>query len=161
MSRELHPEGFRISDKPVAASFAHPYSFQPVTDFLQRDEACLPGSATLGQVDGWVRYWDETSTVAVLDFKVEEPAKTAQQDKKKEKKKAKGVSPAPQLLTYFDAQRETRNEGRYDPSALGFASVRQTRDAQPEQGTSQDWYRSLSGKAYRGCGFVPRRRSRT
>jgi hypothetical protein len=91
MSAQLHPNGFRISDKPVAASFAHPYSFQPVTDFLQRDEACLMGSATLGGVDTWVRYWDENSTVAVLEFKVEEPAKPAAQEKKKEKKKTKGT----------------------------------------------------------------------
>lgn len=90
MSPQLHPNGFRISDKPVAASFAHQHSFQPVTDFLQRDEACLAGSQNLGGVDNWVRYWDETSTVAVLEFKVEEPAKTAQHDKKKDKKKVKG-----------------------------------------------------------------------
>jgi hypothetical protein len=94
MSPQLHPNGFRISDKPVAASFAHPYSFQPVTDFLHRDEACLVGSQSLGGVDGsWVRYWDETSSVAVLEFKVEEPAKaSASQEKKKEKKKVKGLS---------------------------------------------------------------------
>ncbi|KAJ2930064.1 hypothetical protein H1R20_g7032, partial [Candolleomyces eurysporus] len=97
MSPQLHPNGFRISDKPVAASFAHPYSFQPVTDFLQRDEACLIGSQSLGGVDGsWVRYWDETSSVAVLEFKVEEPAKaSASQDKKKEKKKVKETKSAP------------------------------------------------------------------
>lgn len=90
MSPQLHPNGFRISDKPVAASFAHPYSFQPVTDFLKRDEACLAGSQNLGGVDNWVRYWDESSTVAVLEFKVEEPAKSStHNDKKKEKKKAK------------------------------------------------------------------------
>ncbi|RXW24181.1 hypothetical protein EST38_g1651 [Candolleomyces aberdarensis] len=97
MSPQLHPNGFRISDKPVAASFAHPYSFQPVTDFLQRDEACLMGSQGLGGVDGnWVRYWDETSSVAVLEFKVEEPAKaSASQEKKKEKKKVKETKSAP------------------------------------------------------------------
>ncbi|KAG6869012.1 hypothetical protein C0993_005670 [Termitomyces sp. T159_Od127] len=89
MSPSIHPAGFRISDRPVAASFAHPYSFQPVTDFLQRDDACLPSSMSLGGVlDSWVRYWDENSTVAVLEFKVEEPAQTAQlAEKKKEKRK--------------------------------------------------------------------------
>ncbi|KAG6879954.1 hypothetical protein C0992_008888 [Termitomyces sp. T32_za158] len=89
MSPSIHPAGFRISDRPVAASFAHPYSFQPVTDFLQRDDACLQSSMSLGGVqDTWVRYWDENSTVAVLEFKVEEPAQTAQlAERKKEKKK--------------------------------------------------------------------------
>ncbi|KAG6833193.1 hypothetical protein H0H87_010256 [Tephrocybe sp. NHM501043] len=89
MSPTIHPAGFRISDRPVAASFAHPYSFQPVTDFLQRDEACLTSSMSLGGVqDTWVRYWDENSTCAVLEFKVEEPAQATQvAEKKKEKKK--------------------------------------------------------------------------
>lgn len=92
MSPQLHPSGFRISDRPVAASFAHPYSFQPVTDFLSRDEACLTSTLSLGGVEGtWVRYWDESSTVAVLEFKVDEPAHPITQPKdKKEKKKAKG-----------------------------------------------------------------------
>jgi RNA-binding protein 5/10 len=90
MSPKIHPSGFRISDKPVAASFAHPYSFQPATEFLQRDEACIPSSASLGGVEGsWVRYWDESSSVAVLEFKVEEPApaQTSSTKEKKEKKK--------------------------------------------------------------------------
>ncbi|KAF8964646.1 hypothetical protein BDZ97DRAFT_1814865 [Flammula alnicola] len=91
MSPALHPSGFRISDRPVAASFAHPYSFQPVTDFLSRDEACLTSTMSLGGVEGtWVRYWDESSTVAVLEFKVDEPVQpTTQSKEKKEKKKAK------------------------------------------------------------------------
>lgn len=90
MSTTLHPSGFRISDRPVAASFAHPYSFQPVTDFLQRDEACLTSTMSLGGVEGtWVRYWDETSTVAALEFKVEEPAHQAAASKEKEKEKEK------------------------------------------------------------------------
>jgi hypothetical protein len=47
---------------------------------------------SLGGVEGtWVRYWDESSTVAVLEFKVDEPAHPTTQSKdKKEKKKAKG-----------------------------------------------------------------------
>ncbi|CAA7270148.1 unnamed protein product [Cyclocybe aegerita] len=91
MSPQIHPSGFRISDRPVAASFAHPYSFQPVTDFLSRDEACLQSTMALGGVEGtWVRYWDESSTIAVLEFKVEEPVRPAIQAKeKKEKKKTK------------------------------------------------------------------------
>ncbi|KAF8168722.1 hypothetical protein BJ912DRAFT_1001311 [Pholiota molesta] len=96
MSPTLHPSGFRISDRPVAASFAHPYSFQPVTDFLQRDEACLTSTLSLGGVEGtWVRYWDESSTVAALEFKVEEPIQPTSQVKEKEKKKkSKGDSDA-------------------------------------------------------------------
>lgn len=123
MSAQLHPNGFRISDKPVAASFAHPYSFQPVTDFLQRDEACLIGSANLGGVDTWVRYWDETSTVAVLEFKVEEPAKPATQEKKKEKvKKVKGVLlPLPEPDLCVDLRCSTGSDTKSStptPSAL-------------------------------------------
>ncbi|KAG6850456.1 hypothetical protein H0H93_012877 [Arthromyces matolae] len=97
MSPTIHPAGFRISDRPVAASFAHPYSFQPVTDFLQRDDSCLRSSMTLGGVDDtWVRYWDENSTVAVLEFKVEEPSQSTQiADKKKEKKKKSEVEAQP------------------------------------------------------------------
>ncbi|KAF5358221.1 hypothetical protein D9756_001815 [Leucocoprinus leucothites] len=95
MSPQIHPNGFRISDRPVAASFAHPYSFQPVTDFLSRDEACLTSSMSLGGVEGtWVRYWDESSTAAVLEFEVDEAtqsassaAKDKDKDKDKEKKK--------------------------------------------------------------------------
>ncbi|KAG5634257.1 hypothetical protein H0H81_002688, partial [Sphagnurus paluster] len=93
MSPAIHPAGFRISDRPVAASFAHPYSFQPVTDFLSRDEACLMSSMSLGGIEGsWVRYWDENSTVAVLEFRVEEQTQTTQPKEKKEKKK-KSKSP--------------------------------------------------------------------
>ncbi|KAF8655855.1 hypothetical protein AX16_002938 [Volvariella volvacea WC 439] len=88
LSPQIHPSGFRISDKPVAASFAHPYSFQPVSDFLSRDDACLKSSLSLGGVeDTWVRYWDETSTVAVLEFKVDEPTSATSTHKEKEKKK--------------------------------------------------------------------------
>lgn len=75
MSSHIHPSGFRISDKPVAASFAHPYSFQPVPDVMLRDETAIPSSINLGGVEGtFVKYWDESATVAVLDFKVEEPS---------------------------------------------------------------------------------------
>ncbi|PPQ89061.1 hypothetical protein CVT25_006433 [Psilocybe cyanescens] len=111
MSAQLHPSGFCISDRPVAASFAHPYSFQPVTDFLSRDEACLTSTNSLGGMEGaWVRYWDESSTVAVLEFKVEEPTQqTAQSKEKKEKKKtkvdsdhAKSIVAAPSTLPISD-----------------------------------------------------------
>ncbi|KAI0350105.1 hypothetical protein OH77DRAFT_1507171 [Trametes cingulata] len=96
MSPQLHPNGFRISDRPVAASFAHPYSFQPLPDYSLRDEACLMSSTSLGGMEGsWVRYWDEASTAAILEFKVEEPVKpteTAAPVKEKKEKKKKDVN---------------------------------------------------------------------
>ncbi|KXN87742.1 RNA-binding protein 5-A [Leucoagaricus sp. SymC.cos] len=101
MSPQIHPNGFRISDRPVAASFAHPYSFQPVTDFLSRDEACLTSSISLGGVEGtWVRYWDESATVAVLEFEVDEATQAAsnatkEKEKEKEKKKKPKVKEGP------------------------------------------------------------------
>lgn len=102
MSPQIHPNGFRVSDRPVAASFAHPYSFQPVTDFLSRDEACVPSSLSLGGAEGtWVRYWDESATVAVLEFEVDEPAhsaSTTEKDKDKEKEKKKRVKSKNQLI---------------------------------------------------------------
>ncbi len=93
MSPQIHPAGFRISDKPVAASFAHPYSFQPIPDYSLRDDGCIMGSMTLGGVEGsWVRYWDEASTVASLEFKVEEPVQQPViPTKEKKEKRKKGV----------------------------------------------------------------------
>ncbi|KAJ7109123.1 hypothetical protein C8R44DRAFT_276470 [Mycena epipterygia] len=98
MSPQIHPSGFRISDRPVAASFAHPYSFQPIADLMIRDEACIPSSANLGGEEGTlVRYWDEGSTIAQLEFQVEQPVQPAaavQTKEKKEKKKIKDSEPA-------------------------------------------------------------------
>lgn len=101
MSRELHPNGFRISDKPVAASFAHPYSFQAVTDNMYKDESCISSSLNLGGVEGtWVKYWDEGASSAIMEFKVEQsdlqPPPPGEKDKK-EKKKSKGT-----YVPYFD-----------------------------------------------------------
>jgi RNA-binding protein 5/10 len=45
-----------------------------------------------GMEDSWVRYWDESSTVAVLEFKVEEPAIGPAQASTKEKKEKKKKS---------------------------------------------------------------------
>lgn len=100
MSPQIHPSGFRISDKPVAASFAHPYSFQPVSDYMLRDETAISSSLNLGGVDNtFVKYWDESTTVAVLEFKVDEPATTEAPavpvtgtKEKEKKKKARGMS---------------------------------------------------------------------
>lgn len=64
-----------------------------MTDFLSRDDACLASSPSLGGAEGsWVRYWDESSTVAVLEFKVEEPAQPSLPTKEKKEKKRKGES---------------------------------------------------------------------
>ena len=91
MSPQIHPNGFRISDRPVATSFAHPYSFQPISDPIMRDEACLPSSMTLGGVeDQWVRYWDEGATTAKLEYEAEIPVQQPAPIKEKEKKKKKG-----------------------------------------------------------------------
>ncbi|KAF8496702.1 hypothetical protein F5888DRAFT_1803888 [Russula emetica] len=91
MSPQIHPNGFRISDRPVATSFAHPYSFQPISDPIMRDEACLPSSMTLGAVeDQWVRYWDEGATIAKLEYEAEIPTQQPAPTKEKEKKKKKG-----------------------------------------------------------------------
>lgn len=88
MSPQIHPNGFRISDKPVAASFAHPHSFQPVADIMLRDEASITSSMSLGGVEGtFVRYWDENATVAVLEFRVEQPSVPPPVTKEKEKRK--------------------------------------------------------------------------
>lgn len=48
---------------------------------------------SLGGGEGtWVRYWDESSTAAVLEFKVDEPVQQPLPSKdKKEKKKTKGM----------------------------------------------------------------------
>ena len=94
MSPQIHPNGFRISDRPVATSCAHPYSFQPISDPILRDETCLPSSVTLGGVeDQWVRYWDEGATIAKLEYEVEVPTQqpAPAKEKEKEKKKKKGL----------------------------------------------------------------------
>ena len=95
MSPQIHPNGFRISDRPVAASFAHPYSFQPISDPIMRDEACLPSSMNLGGVEvQWVRYWDEGATIAKLEYEAELPSQQPAPNKEKEKKKKKGPVPS-------------------------------------------------------------------
>lgn len=91
MSPELHPEGFRILNKPVAACFANPGSFQPLAPHSLRDEACIMGSSAMGGTEGvFAKYWDETTTVLEMPFEVAQLSKqrehAAQGDKKKKKK---------------------------------------------------------------------------
>jgi RNA-binding protein 5/10 len=94
MSPQIHPSGFRIPNKPVAASFAHQYSFQQV-DHMLRDKTAIPSSNNLGGVEGaFVKYWDDSAMVAVLEFKVGTPSQPqvqASTGPTKEKKKKKGV----------------------------------------------------------------------
>ena len=73
---------------------------------MLRDETAIPSSLNLGGVDGtFVKYWDESATVAVLDFKVEEPlpAQTlpAPAKEKEKKKKAKGDDFFDCICTFF------------------------------------------------------------
>jgi RNA-binding protein 5/10 len=73
MSPQLHPAGFRINDKPIAASFAHPFSFQPLENGF-RDDTCVASSNNLGGGEGfWMKYWDDGTSVAEMTFEVEEP----------------------------------------------------------------------------------------
>ena len=93
MAPQIHPTGFRISDRPVAASFAHPYSFQSIPDYSLEEDSCIPSSMTLGGLEGtYVKYWDEGSMIAVLEFEVEQSTKSGQEQPSKEKneKKKKG-----------------------------------------------------------------------
>ncbi|KAL0578451.1 hypothetical protein V5O48_003551 [Marasmius crinis-equi] len=139
MSPQLHPAGLRISDRPVAVSYANPDSFQPVAEVMLRDEAALTSSSALGGVEGtWVRYWDESSTVAVLEFQVAQPAQPAQAKEKKEKKKkveadikpipiaapsALPVSNKPVTLNFKGLNKQSASSAAgIKPFALGFGA---------------------------------------
>jgi RNA-binding protein 5/10 len=91
MSPDLHPEGFRISNRPVAASFGSTVSFQPLAPHSLRDEACIMGSSAMGGAEGvFAKYWDESTIVLEMAFEVAQPAakkdSTMQGEKKKKKK---------------------------------------------------------------------------
>jgi RNA-binding protein 5/10 len=59
-----------------------------MVDAMHRDEACISSTPVLGGYEGgWVRYWDETSTIAVLEFEVKDSAKAVTTAPSKEKKK--------------------------------------------------------------------------
>jgi len=90
MSPQLHPSGFRIAERPVAASFAHPYSFQPLAENMLRDESCVSSSLATGGVEGtWAKYWDESATVGELQFEVEAPVPSISTEKDGKAKKKK------------------------------------------------------------------------
>lgn len=152
MSPQIHPTGFRISDKPVSASWAHPYSFQPPEDIMIRDEACITSSLSLGGVEGsWVRYWDESTTVAVLEFQIEQPAASAQQPSKEKKKKDKAkdnaqqAASAPSLLPISSKPvtlsfNKVKTAGATNtPISLGFSAddSKESDDAEPHEDPSK------------------------
>ncbi|GJJ11996.1 hypothetical protein Clacol_006234 [Clathrus columnatus] len=92
MSPQLHPSGFRIAERPVAASFAHPYSFQPLADDMIRDDGCVSATVAMGGLEGgWARYWDDSAMVEELQFAIDIPATStatgADKDAKLKKKK--------------------------------------------------------------------------
>ncbi len=142
MSPQIHPSGFRISDRPVAASFAHPDSFQPIDNVMLRDDACIPSSLVLGGVEGtWVRYWDDSSTLAMLEFQVAQPAPTVQTVKeRKEKKKVKGhLHICPLMIIFILSTASYRHGG---PTSIDSAPsfhvtcFRQTRHSEFQQRSS-------------------------
>lgn len=104
MSPELHPSGFRIGSRAIAASFAHPSSFQPL-DQRPPDEYSLVSTPAVGGSDtGWCSYWDQTAFVEVQEFQVDQdtvadliPSNPIEGEKKKEKKKEK-IKPSAQKL---------------------------------------------------------------
>ncbi|CAE6462435.1 unnamed protein product [Rhizoctonia solani] len=77
MSAELHPSGFRIGSRAIAASFAHPASFQPLEN-RPPDEYSLTAFAEVQE------FQVDQETIADLTA----PA-APEVDKKKEKKKDK------------------------------------------------------------------------
>jgi len=88
MSRELHPEGFRISDRPIASSFANKASFTTLSPHELRDEACVLGSQAIGGTPGvFAKYWDESTIVNEKSFQYEESNKKETSVKEKKKKK--------------------------------------------------------------------------
>jgi RNA-binding protein 5/10 len=95
MSPELHPSGFRIGSRAIAASFAHPASFQPL-DQRPPDEYSIVCTPAVGGSDtGWCSYWDQSAFVEIQEFQVDQntiadlTANTTEGEKKKDKKKDK------------------------------------------------------------------------
>lgn len=62
---------------------------------MLRDDAAIQSSSALGGSEGaWVKYWDEASTIAVLEFEVAEAPQiqpAAPSKDKEKKKKPKGT----------------------------------------------------------------------
>ncbi|KAG8695919.1 hypothetical protein FRC09_008855 [Ceratobasidium sp. 395] len=95
MSPELHPSGFRIGSRAIAASFAHSSSFQPL-EHRPPDEYSLICTPAVGGTDsGWCSYWDQSAFVEAQEFQVDPETiadltvTNTEGEKKKEKKKDK------------------------------------------------------------------------
>lgn len=95
MSPELHPSGFRIGSRAIAASFAHPSSFQPLDQRPPDEFSVVSTGAVGGSEIGWCSYWDQSAFVEIQEFQVdpetiaELTVTTTEGEKKKEKKKDK------------------------------------------------------------------------
>jgi RNA-binding protein 5/10 len=95
MSPELHPSGFRIGSRAIAASFAHPASFQPLEQRPPDEFSVVSTPAVGGPDSGWCSYWDQTAFVEIQEFQVdpdtiaELTVTNTEGEKKKEKKKDK------------------------------------------------------------------------
>lgn len=156
MSSTIHPSGFRISDRPVAVSFAHPDSFQNIDPML-RDEASIASSFGLGGAEGaWVRYWDEASTIAVLEFKDAksiQPEPVASVKEKKEKKKKEAVVPKvsapaapsslpvsdkPVTLNFNKGPIKIAAAGAIKPIVLGFSTEDANADDDDDDNANED-----------------------
>ena len=103
-------------------------------------------TVALGGAEGtWVRYWDETSTVAVLEFKVEEPPQTiAQAKEKKEKKRSKSKYAfyTSQSTPFYIVHRRLRERRKsYTRATFSPASIRQTCYFELQQGPSETQHR--------------------
>lgn len=93
MSPQLHSSGFRVLSRPIAASFAHPFSFKLLAPHEISDESCIPATVAVGgKEEGWSKYWDETAFAAELAFKVAPVVKEAEKSKEKKKEKHKESS---------------------------------------------------------------------
>ncbi|QRV86137.1 G-patch domain protein [Ceratobasidium sp. AG-Ba] len=103
MSAELHPSGFRIGSRAIAASFAHPASFQPLEDRPPDEYSLICTPAVGGSDSGWCAYWDQSAFVEVQEFEVDPDtiadltATNTEGEKKKEKKKDKSKHSAQKL----------------------------------------------------------------
>ncbi|KAH7340485.1 hypothetical protein B0J17DRAFT_651532 [Rhizoctonia solani] len=104
MSAELHPSGFRIGSRAIAASFAHPASFQPLENRPPDEHSLVCTPAVGGSDTGWCSYWDQTAFAEVQEFQVDQetiadltaPA-APEVEKKKEKKKDKAKHSAQKI----------------------------------------------------------------
>ncbi|KAF8758508.1 WD40 repeats protein [Rhizoctonia solani] len=121
MSAELHPSGFRIGSRAIAASFAHPSSFQPLDNRPPDEYSLVCTQAVGGSETGWCSYWDQTAFAEAQEFQVDQETIAAltapaapEAEKKKEKKKEK---------TKNSAQKLAESTGLTVISDLGDASA--------------------------------------